>query len=204
MSRLAFFFDSSACSGCKACQVACKDKNDLPVGQLWRRVYEVSGGGWQQSGATWINDVFAYNLSLSCNHCADPVCATNCPTKAIRQREDGIVLIDQDACIGCKYCAWACPYGAPQFNPDRGVMGKCDLCVDYVDQGKRPSCVEACPMRALDFGDHDELVAKHGESGHVHPLPQPSITRPSLVLRAHRQAGAADAAVVNVEELGDA
>lgn len=204
MNRLAFFFDSSACSGCKACQVACKDKNDLPVGQLWRRVYEVSGGGWQQSGSTWINDVFAYNLSISCNHCADPVCAYNCPTKAIRQREDGIVQIDQGACIGCKYCAWACPYGAPQFNHEKGVMGKCDLCADYVDQGKNPSCVDACPMRALDFGDYDDLVAKHGESVHVHPLPQPSITRPSIVLRAHHEAGRAGARVANAEEIGDA
>ena len=204
MSRLAFFFDSAACSGCKACQVACKDKNDLPVGQLWRRVYEVSGGGWKQSGACWTQDVFAYNLSLSCNHCADPVCAYNCPTKAIRQREDGIVLIDKGACIGCKYCAWACPYGAPQFDPVKGVMGKCDLCADYVDQGKNPSCVDACPMRALDFGDYDDLVAKYGKSDRVQPLPEPAITRPSLVLRAHRLAGGEGARIANVEEVGDA
>ena len=204
MSRLAFFFDSGACSGCKACQVACKDKNDLPVGQLWRRVYEVSGGGWKQSGPTWSNDVFAYNLSISCNHCADPVCAYNCPTKAIRQREDGIVLIDQGACIGCKYCAWACPYGAPQFNPGKGVMGKCDLCADYVDQGKNPSCVDACPMRALEFGEYEELVGKYGESGHVYPLPPPSITEPSVVIRPHKDAGGAEPGVANIEEVNNA
>ena len=204
MSRLAFFFDSSTCSGCKACQVACKDKNDLPVGKLWRRVYEVTGGGWKQEGASWVQDVFAYNLSLSCNHCADPICAKNCPTRAIRQREDGIVLIDPSSCIGCKYCAWACPYGAPQFNTKSGVMGKCDLCVDYVDQGKRPSCVDACPMRALDFGEYDELVSKYGDPAHVYPLPQPSITRPSIVVRAHRNARGANPAVSNVEEIGDA
>jgi len=204
VSRLAFFFDSSACSGCKACQVACKDKNDLPVGQLWRRVYEVSGGGWKKQGAAWVSSVFAYNLSLSCNHCEDPVCAHNCPTQAIRKRDDGIVVIDQAACIGCKYCAWACPYGAPQFNPATGMMGKCDLCADYVDQGKNPSCVDACPMRVLDFGEYDELVAKYGDSGPVHPLPAPSITQPSIVLRAHKNAGDANATVANVEELGDA
>ena len=204
MSRLAFFFDSSACSGCKACQVACKDKNDLPVGQLWRRVYEVSGGGWKKQGAAWVSNVFAYNLSLSCNHCEEPVCAYNCPTQAIQKRDDGIVVIDPAACIGCKYCAWACPYGAPQFNPATGVMGKCDLCADYVDQGKNPGCVDACPMRALDFGQYDELVAKYGDSDQVHPLPAPSITQPSIVLRAHQRAGDAHAAVANVEELGDA
>ena len=204
MTRLAFYFDSAACSGCKACQVACKDKNDLPVGQVWRRVYEISGGGWRQDGGAWKNDVFAYNLSLSCNHCDDPICAKNCPTRAIRKREDGIVQIDQDSCIGCKYCSWVCPYGAPQFNPARGVMGKCDLCADYIDQGKNPVCVDACPMRVLDCGDYDELVENYGESGHVHPLPPQSVTQPSLVLRAHRNAGGADPAVVNIEEVTDA
>ncbi|MEE4292788.1 MAG: DMSO/selenate family reductase complex B subunit [Xanthomonadales bacterium] len=201
MSRSAFFFDSAACSGCKACQVACKDKNDLPVGQLWRRIYEVSGGGWKKQGDAWTHDVFAYNLSLSCNHCEDPICATHCPTKAIYKRADGIVLIDRDACIGCKYCAWACPYGAPQFNPHSGVMGKCDLCADYVDEGRNPGCVDACPMRALDFGDYDELVEKHGESGHVYPLPDPSITGPSIVIRAHANAGGDEARVSNIEEV---
>ena len=69
MTRLAFYFDSSTCSGCKTCQMACKDKNDLPVGQLWRRVYEVTGGSWKKDGAAWQQDIFAYNLSLSCNIC---------------------------------------------------------------------------------------------------------------------------------------
>lgn len=204
MSRLAFFFDSSTCSGCKTCQVACKDKNDLPVGQVWRRVYEVTGGGWKKTGPSWTQDVFAYNLSLSCNHCEDPICAKNCPTRAIQKREDGIVLIDQDSCIGCKYCAWACPYGALQFNPEKGVMGKCDLCADYVDQGKNPSCVDACPMRALDFGDYEDLLSKYGEPSHIHPLPDPSITRPSILVRPHRSAGGADATVSNVEEVKSA
>jgi anaerobic dimethyl sulfoxide reductase subunit B (iron-sulfur subunit) len=68
--QYAFYFDSSACSGCKACQVACKDKHNLEVGRLWRRVYEVSGGGWQRQGQAWTTSAFAYNLSLACNHCA--------------------------------------------------------------------------------------------------------------------------------------
>ena len=204
MTRLAFLFDSGTCSGCKTCQVACKDKNDLPVGQSWRRVYEVSGGGWKKEGASWKQDVFAYNLSISCNHCADPICARNCPTKAIRKREDGIVLIDQDSCIGCKYCSWVCPYGALQFNPDKGVMGKCDLCADYVDQGKNPVCVDACPMRSLEFGDYGELVEKHGDSGHVHPLPPASVTDPSVVIRAHKDTGGAGGSVANIEEVKNA
>ena len=201
MKRLAFFFDSSSCSGCKTCQMACKDKNDLGPGQVWRRVYEVNGGGWVKKGSAWRQDVFAYNLSMSCNHCEDPICVNNCPTKALWKREDGIVKIDQNLCIGCKYCSWVCPYGAPQFNPQTGVMGKCDFCADYIDQDKNPSCVDACPMRALDFGDHDELLAKYGPSEHIYPLPDPSITAPSFCIRAHPGAGASDPGVGNVEEV---
>ena len=204
MTRLAFYFDSSACSGCKACQLACKDKNDLPVGQKWRRVYEVTGGGWRQQGAAWTNDVFAYNLSISCNHCEDPICAHHCPTRALWKRADGIVQVDTGKCIGCKYCAWVCPYGAPQFDPVTGVMGKCDLCADYIDQGKNPACVDACPMRVLDVGDYDSLVGKYGASEHIHPLPVASVTQPSIVLKAHPTAGGADAQVANIEEVGDA
>jgi len=188
MKRLAFFFDSASCSGCKACQVACKDKNNLAVGQLWRRVYEITGGGWQKRGAAWQQDVFAYNLSMSCNHCEDPPCVGNCPTGALARRDDGIVTLAQDRCVGCKYCTWSCPYGAPQFNPDERVMGKCDMCADYVDQGKNPSCVDACPMRALDFGDYEDLLDRHGEPDNVYPQPDDSITRPSICIKGHANA----------------
>ena len=201
MKRLAFYFDSASCSGCKTCQVACKDKNNLPVGQLWRRVYEITGGGWKKQGKAWKQDVFAYNLSMSCNHCEDPVCARNCPTRALFKRADGIVLINQDVCIGCRYCEWVCPYGAPQFDPHKGVMGKCDLCVDYVDAGKNPSCVDACPARALDFGDYGELLEKYGNPEQVYPLPDASITGPSICIRAHGKAGGADPGLANLEEV---
>jgi Fe-S-cluster-containing dehydrogenase component len=94
----AFTFDATFCSGCKACQAACKDKNDLPTGLLWRRVVEVSGGAWQQEGDAWKHSVFAYNLSMSCNHCVHPKCAGVCPVDAFILREDGIVFsILQDA-----------------------------------------------------------------------------------------------------------
>jgi anaerobic dimethyl sulfoxide reductase subunit B (iron-sulfur subunit) len=201
MKRLAFYFDSSSCSGCKTCQMACKDKNDLALGQVWRRVYEVSGGGWKKEGVAWKQDVFAYNLSMSCNHCEDPICVKNCPTHALWKREDGIVQIDQGLCIGCKYCSWVCPYGAPQYDPQKGVMGKCDLCADYIDQGKNPSCVDACPMRALDFGDYAELLHKYGESEHVYPLPDNSITDPSLCIKAHQKADKPKPEVSNIEEV---
>lgn len=201
MKRAAFFFDSSACSGCKTCQMACKDKNDLATGQAWRRVYEITGGNWVKQGHTWRQDVFAYNLSMSCNHCEDPICMKGCPTGALYKRDDGLVLINENDCIGCRYCAWACPYGAPQYNPDTGKMGKCDLCVDYIDAGKRPSCVDACPMRALDFGEYDELVSRYGEPANVFPLPDAGITGPSTVVRAHPDAREVDGEVANVEEV---
>ena len=149
MKQLAFFVDVSACSGGKACQMACKDKHDLPVGQLWRRVYEVAGGGWRVSGAAWVSNVVAYHVSMGCNHCERPVCVEVCPSGALRKRDDGIVLVDAERCIGCKYCGWVCPYGAPQYDDARGVMAKCHLCHDEIDVGRRPVCVTSCPMRVL-------------------------------------------------------
>ena len=109
MKRYAFYYNSDACSGCKTCQIACKDKNNLPVGMNWRRVYEITGGGWKRSGAAWISDVIAYNISISCNHCEKPVCLDACPAKAIEKGDNGIVKIDQEKCIKCGTCLEVCP-----------------------------------------------------------------------------------------------
>lgn len=195
MKRLAFYFDASACSGCKACQVACKDRQDSPPGVRWRRVYEVAGGGWTQRGAAWVHDIFAYNLSIACNHCERPICMEVCPTRAITQREDGVVLLDGDRCMGCRYCEWACPYGAPQYDPDAGRVSKCDFCVDELDQGRPPACVAACPMRVLDFGDMAELEARYGPAV-PYPLPDVELTRPALFVTPPRDADVVQAAVV--------
>jgi anaerobic dimethyl sulfoxide reductase subunit B (iron-sulfur subunit) len=193
-----FRFDSVNCSGCKACQMACKDRNDTPAGVLWRRVYEVAGGSWRKEGQAWVPEVTAYNLSIACNHCENPVCLDGCPAKAISKRADGIILIDSDKCLGCRYCEWACPYGAPQFDAARGVMTKCDLCAELIDAGESPACVRACPMRALEFGEIERLRAEGGTAD-VHPLPDSSITKPSLVIRPHRQAGQAGAVPARVD-----
>ena len=203
---LLFYFDASACTGCKACQVACKDRNGLPEGILWRRVYEVSGGSWQQAGEAWNHDVGAYHLSLSCNHCERPVCAEVCPAAAITRRPDGIVLIDPDRCTGCRYCAWVCPYGAPQFDELAGVMTKCTLCIEDLDDGRQPACVAACPMRALDVGTRKELLARHPDASRdalgFHPLPDPTLTEPGLLITPHQQAARLHerAVVANYEE----
>ena len=190
----AFVLDVSACSGCKACQAACKDKNHLPLGVLWRRVYEVSGGAWKPEGVTWSNTVFAYNLSLSCNHCVHTKCAEVCPVDAYVVREDGIVILDSSKCIGCGYCAWACPYGAPQYDRVAGHMTKCNFCYDNLALGLPPACVSACPMRVLDYAevsDEQNLASDRvalweiPAAGHPYPMPDNSLTQPHLVIKPH-------------------
>ena len=192
--QLGFYFDSSACNGCKACVVACKSKNQLPVGTNWRRVYEYGGGSWvadpQNPGFIQPNNIFAYAMSISCMHCQQPICVEVCPAGAITKRDDGVVLIDKDKCVGCRYCEWACPYSAPQFNEAAGVMTKCDFCQDQLAKDESPYCTSACVMRALEFGDLDELRAKHGAVNAVAPLPTADLTDPSIVIKPHRHAQA--------------
>ncbi|QCR37730.1 DMSO/selenate family reductase complex B subunit [Nissabacter sp. SGAir0207] len=185
--QLGFFIDSSRCSGCKACQVACKDKNNLEVRRRFRRVYEVEGGGFVATGHGGLQqNVYAYTLSISCNHCSDPACTKNCPTTAMHKRPgDGIVRVNTDKCVGCGYCAWSCPYGAPQFNAESGQMSKCDFCVDLLAQGQSPVCVATCPLGAIKFGPIEELRAKYGNLNGVRGLPDPALTQPNLVIRAH-------------------
>lgn len=202
--QYAFHFDSAACSGCKACQVACKDKHGLPVGLLWRRVYEVTGGSWTRAGAAWVSSVFVYHLSVACNHCAQPICAQVCPAAAISKRADGIVLINPHKCLGCEYCSWACPYGALQYDASAGRMTKCTFCSDQIDAGLPPACVAACPLRALDFGDQSELEARYGRQAEIFPLPEAHLTRPALVLNPHADAWRAEidpAGLENWEEV---
>jgi anaerobic dimethyl sulfoxide reductase subunit B len=224
----AFTFDASACTGCKTCQIACKDKNNLPTGVLWRRVYEVTGGTWKQQNDAWTTNVFAYNLSIACNHCVHPKCAGVCPVDAYVVREDGIVYIDEIKCMGCGYCSWACPYAAPQYNPDLRHMTKCNFCFDNIDAGLPPACVAACPMRVLNFVtvdegpqfvddgrqtmDHGQSSTVHGQEpqslwkipGTVHPFPLPefSRTQPHLAIKPHAgMVNGLDKTVSNQEEV---
>jgi anaerobic dimethyl sulfoxide reductase subunit B len=207
--RPAFSVDIQVCTGCKTCMVACKDKNDLADGIRWRRVYEYSGGEWlSEPDGTFRQDVFAYYLPVSCNHCEQPICVEVCPTTAMTQSEDGIVTVDQAKCVGCSYCEWACPYGAPQYQVDRGVMTKCDFCRDELEVGGVPACVAACPTRALTFGEFDELKAGQsaGVQGAMAPLPDHRLTEPCTVLKSHnksRPAGSTAGRIANQEENGD-
>jgi anaerobic dimethyl sulfoxide reductase subunit B (iron-sulfur subunit) len=187
--QLAFYFNASACNGCKACAIACKSKNDLPVGINWRRVYEYGGGDWVPDplDRSFLKPkVFAYAMSVACMHCQNPVCLQVCPAAAISKDDNGIVTIDANLCIGCRYCQWACPYGAPQFNEAEGIMTKCNMCQDIVAQGEKPYCVEACVMRAMDFGTLEELRQKYGNIDAIEPLPPSNITNPSVVVTPHK------------------
>lgn len=191
MAQLGFFVDVAKCTGCKTCQVACKDKNDLEVGRNFRRVAEYAGGEWKEKNGAWTQNVFAYYTSISCNECAEPACAKVCPTGAHAKRADnGLVLIDQAKCIACRRCETACPYGAPQFDAKANKMTKCDACVDRLAKNQQPACVDACPQRALEFGDIAALRAKHGAVAAIAPLPTAKATKPSLVIHPPRTARA--------------
>lgn len=202
-NQLGFYFNANECTGCKACQVACKDKWDLEVGVTWRRVAEFSSGEWTvNADGTFSQNVAAYYTSVACNHCESAPCLDVCPTSALKRRDDGIILIEEGACIGCRYCEWTCPYNAPQFSAKLGVMTKCNGCYDAVDAGLSPACVGACPSRALEFGDLEELRAKYGTLAEVAPLPEASYTHPSLVITPHRNASPVGAGpVANPEEV---
>jgi anaerobic dimethyl sulfoxide reductase subunit B len=172
--QLGFYLDAAACNGCSVCLVACKDKYDTPVGVHFRKVIHQTMGRWdddpRQPGFL-VPTISAYSLSISCNHCEAPVCKEACPVGAISKRDDGLVLIDPDVCVGCRLCE-CCPYDAPQFNADLGVMTMCDGCVDLQGSGEMQACVAACPQRALEFGDVTELLARHrGAVASVEPLP---------------------------------
>ncbi len=127
-------------------------------------------------------------LSLSCMHCAQPACAEACPVGAISKRaDDGIVTVDRDACQGkdnCDMCKQACPYDIPQYGTEENAkMQMCNFCIERLTAGRRPSCVVACPARALDYGPMDVLVAKHGSTQNAEGFTYSNKTKPSIVIK---------------------
>jgi formate dehydrogenase iron-sulfur subunit len=137
-----FHFDMTQCIGCKCCVVACNEQNGNPAALNWRRVGEVEGGHYPYAQR--------YHLSMGCNHCLEPSCLIGCPVEAYtKDSKTGVVLHSPDTCIGCQYCTWNCSYGVPQYNPDRGVVGKCDMCHNRLSDGMAPACVAACPEGAI-------------------------------------------------------
>jgi anaerobic dimethyl sulfoxide reductase subunit B (iron-sulfur subunit) len=186
--QLGFVHHNVDCIGCRACEIACKDKNGLAPGPRFRRVQYIEGGTYPA--------VYAYKVNTSCNHCAEPACLPTCPTGAIfKRKKDGIVDIDSTLCIGCRRCEAACPYGAPQFIPELNIVGKCNLCVDEIEAGRKPYCVMACMMRVLDVGPIDKLreneyptkaIGVNDEPVRaVKNFANPELTNPSIVFVPH-------------------
>ena len=204
--QYAFYFNSANCTGCKTCQVACKECNHLPAENLYRRVTNYAGGTWEPTEAGFYapNGQFGYFVSMSCNHCMNPACMENCPTGAIEKDADtGVVTIDKEVCTGCGTCITACPYGEPQLYEGESYAIKCDMCAKERELGRRPVCVTACPMRALDWGPYDELLEKYGEGDiEVEPLPE-DITGAMTILNPHPKAqptGQGTGSVVSLEQ----
>jgi DMSO reductase iron-sulfur subunit len=141
------------CVGCHACELACAAENQLTDGVRWRHIVK-AGPSMSPSGLQ------LSFMSISCMHCGQAPCMQVCPVKAISKRPDGIVMVDDKKCIGCKACLWICPFGAPQFNPRTGRMSKCHLCYHRVEKGQVPACVASCHVEAIQFGTTAELAQK--------------------------------------------
>ena len=204
VTQYGFYFNADECIGCRTCAMACKDKNDMPFGEKFRKVYDYGGGSWDvdANGVVQTKDVFTYYLSASCNHCAAPACITACAVGAIIKREDGIVYIDPETCIGCGSCIPACPYGAPYMSDATGLGRKCDYCMDLIDLGEEPFCTRSCTMRCLKFGELADLQAEYGTLDNYGPIPAGTGTGPSLVLVPCRlnPDGALPGAILNAPE----
>ena len=152
----ALIVNTRDCFGCHTCEVACKQEHNLPVGPRWIRVYP--------DGPREIEGKFQMRYVVThCMHCSQPRCMAACPVGAISKREDGIVLVSEELCTGCKQCIDACPLGVMQFNEDKKVAQKCDLCVDWIDRGLKPACVNACPGYCIYFGDIKEVTERIGK-----------------------------------------
>jgi Fe-S-cluster-containing dehydrogenase component len=188
--KLGLVIDLDICVGCHACAVACKEWN---TGGGAGPLTDFMPYGAEPDGV-WFNRIHAFEIGegaegrtvyfpKSCLHCDDAPCVTVCPTGAsFKRAEDGIVLVDEDLCIGCKLCSWACPYGAREYDDDAGVMRKCTLCVDRIynetlDASERvPACVSCCPVSARSFGDLADpasaVSAKVAERGGFDLMPE--------------------------------
>lgn len=174
---LGFYVDLTRCIGCRTCQVACKDRHDLQsAGPRTRRVDTFECGTYPETGL--------FHTAVSCNHCENPACVAGCPTRAMFKSDDGTVQHDDDRCVVCRNCMIVCPYGAPQFDADENMIVKCDSCKALREDGRNPVCVDACPMRAIEFGEMDELRAAHGDAVSELPvLPGADVTGPNLLVR---------------------
>ena len=151
MSIYFLFQDTKKCIGCHACEIQCKTNKALATGPMLCEIIPV--------GPKMVGELprAAYTF-MPCFHCENPWCVAACPTGAMQKRvKDGIVFVNQDVCVGCKTCISACPWGAPQWDPEKGKAIKCDYCKDRLDEGLQPACVTICPTGSLHFSRANEL-----------------------------------------------
>jgi molybdopterin-containing oxidoreductase family iron-sulfur binding subunit len=196
--RFGMVIDLRKCVGCNACTAACKQTNATPPGVFWSRVLNYETGEYPGARLQY--------LHMMCMHCQDAPCLEVCPTGATYRGEGGQVLVDDDICVGCRYCMMACPYEARSFNSTeprpyfqekgltefeqvgyrshpRSAIEKCTFCTPRLRQGKLPACVVTCPSEARIFGDLDDpasQVARLVASGKARPRLEDQKTRPSV------------------------
>ena len=168
MLQLGFTFDLNKCVGCQACHIACSIENDLGYDFSWREINTYN--------PDQIDTLPHYHLSLACNHCLEPVCLYQCPAKAIfKDPDNGIVIIDDNKCIGCKFCSWVCPYDAPQYRTDLKIMTKCTMCTHRIEEDLEPACVSICPTDALNISENIEFSGPTNIAGFPESKINPSI-----------------------------
>ena len=153
MTQYAILTDLNRCVGCLGCSVACKVVNGVEIGSFWNKVLRI--GPFPDGEGAQFPDVYTYFLPVTCQHCENPACVAVCPTGASHKLPDGTVQIDKEKCIGCQFCAMACPYGVRYLNETERVVEKCTLCEQKIAQGELPQCVAQCGGRARFFGDLD-------------------------------------------------
>jgi len=149
MTTYGMVIDLNRCVGCQACVAACKTQWGAPEGESRDWVVPI---GPERDAEGLVASVY---VGL-CNHCDHPACVAACPTKATYKRDDGIVVVDKDLCIGCGNCIDACPYGARYYNADQKKVDKCDFCADRLAEGQEPACVATCITSCRHFGDLED------------------------------------------------
>lgn len=170
MSRLGFVIDMRRCIGCDTCAVACHVENQTAPGHARLKVYDSHRDPVLERPHGVFPELQQHWLPTMCQHCEDAPCVQACPTAALWGRDDGLVLLDTDKCIGCQRCEEACPYDALTFNEYSGAADKCSACEHRLADGRGPACEMVCPTRAIHFGDFDDpaspvaLLVRRGDS----------------------------------------
>jgi formate dehydrogenase iron-sulfur subunit len=179
--QYSFSVDLDRCTGCKACVTACHNLNGLDSGETWRSVGLLHGGSAERP--------VQQTVTTACHHCLDPACLNGCPVKAYdKDPVTGIVKHLDDQCIGCKYCTLTCPYEVPQYNADKGIVRKCDMCSDRLAEGEAPACVQACPNEAISIeliNVRDALENAQGDA-FLPGAPSPGLTVPTTTYKTSR------------------